>query len=81
MLETVAVKDIELQELRATLNITVLYLENKTAELHGELEMEKIRRREPEHLLGHLHTDHYGSMGSLRYVYRWLNKDTHVLDL
>ena len=56
-------------------------MESKTIELRGMLELERIHHREAEQLFDHLHTDHYGSVGILRYVYQRLNEDMDTLDL
>lgn len=73
MRASLAARDAEIRELRGVLSGTALSLESKTAVLHCTLEMERLRCREAEQLFGNLHTDHYGSVGALRDMYRRLN--------
>lgn len=71
----------EIKELRGVLSGTAFRLERETAELHGRVEMERLRHREVEQLFGTLHADHYGSVAALWDVYRRLNEDIDVLGL
>lgn len=76
-----AAKDAEMRELRGTLGSTALRLESETTELWGRLERERLRRQEVEQLFGNLHTNHYGSVGVFRDVYRQINEDMDVFGL